>query len=163
MRNYGIPPINGTSELLAIEPRSLPHGATRLCQLANQCPAWFTFFLKSVTDYQDLEFNNVIQGSWISQNKSIVTSAIEAGSAPENVLVKAILSTPDRNIHQYRKNEAWNILFGSSIVESGDPTSVTTPDFLGQIYIDSTNDNVYISNGLTNTNWYLAGTGGGSS
>lgn len=162
-KNYGInPPINGISELLAIEPRLLPHGAARICQLANQCPAWFIFLLKPVTTYQDLELDNLIQGAWVSQNNSTVVSAIQTESGTENTLAKAILTTPDRNIHQY-KSDSWRILFGSSIVGSANPSGVVVPDFVGQTYIDSVNSSIYISNGLSNINWILAGSGGGSS
>lgn len=162
-KNYGVnPPINGISELLAIEPRSLPHGAARICQLANQCPTWFTFLLKSVTTYQDLELDHPIQGAWVSQNNSTVVSAIQTESGTENTFAKAILTTPDRNIHQY-KSDSWRILFGSSIVESTDPTGVVVSDFVGQIYIDSVSSSIYISNGLSDTHWTLAGNGGGSS
>lgn len=162
MRNYGIPPIEGTSELLEIETRSLPHGAARLCQLSGQPPAWFSFLLKNVDNYQDLQINNPVQGSWISQNKSVVASNLETGTSPENTLVKAILSTPDRNIHQFKNNQLWRILFGSYINGTGDPNGTIVPDFTGQRYIDFLTGNIYISNGETNIDWYLAGTGGGS-
>lgn len=162
MKNYGIPPIIGISNLLTIETRNLPNGAARVCQLTNQSPTWFTHFKNNVVDYQNLEVNNSTQGSWKLHQKSVVVDINQTESAPVNTFAKTVLSNPSRNIHQYKDVDSWRILFGSSFVGNADPNTVQTPDFIGQIYIDSTNSNIYISNGLTNTDWFLAGAGGGS-
>jgi hypothetical protein len=43
---------------------------------------------------------------------------------------------------------------------TGDPTGVTTPNFVGQHYISSTGD-VYTATGLTSADWSAGGTGTG--
>lgn len=43
---------------------------------------------------------------------------------------------------------------------AGDPTGVTTPEFSGQLYHDTTNDVYYRSTGTTSADWTLISGGG---
>lgn len=41
------------------------------------------------------------------------------------------------------------------IYDSGSPSGTYTPEFIGQLYVNTDNDDVYYSTGLTNTDWVL--------
>jgi hypothetical protein len=36
----------------------------------------------------------------------------------------------------------------------GSPIGVKTPEYIGQVYIDTSTDNVWFSNGLGSSNWF---------
>jgi hypothetical protein len=64
-----------------------------------------------------------------------------------------------------RQIEMWTQLVSSYINQliakantrtgTADPTATVTPNYLGEIYLDTSAHKVYISDGLTNTSWLV--------
>ena len=48
---------------------------------------------------------------------------------------------------------SWDVFLGGAITGTGSPQGSVAPNAIGQIFVDTTGNNVYISTGLTNTDW----------